>query len=82
VAAAPFLEGFTHSLEMVICEARTEMNKRNKSMTKAIIMVLANFSGIGMGIAFYEQKWPGLIGAVIAILIMLCLAWRAEDDSD
>jgi len=67
---------------MVICEVRTEMNKRNKSMTKAIIMVLANFSGIGMGIAFYEQKWPGLIGAVIAILIMLCLAWRAEDDSD
>ena len=82
MAAAPFLEGFTRSREMVICEARTEMNKRNKSMTKAIIMVLANFSGIGMGIAFYEQKWPGLIGAVIAILIMLCLAWRAEDDSD
>ena len=67
---------------MVICEARAVMNKRNKAMTKAIIMVLANFSGIGMGIAFYEQKWPGLIGAVIAILIMLCLAWRAEDDSD
>ena len=51
-------------------------------MINAIIMVLANFSGIGMGIAFYEQKWPGLIGAIIAILALLCLAWRSEDDAD
>ena len=58
------------------------MNKKNKAMINAIIMVLANFSGIGMGIAFYEQKWPSLIGAVIAILVLLCLAWRSEDDSD
>ena len=42
----------------------------------------ANFAGIGMGIAFYEQKWPSLIFAVIAILILLCLAWRTGDDAD
>lgn len=58
------------------------MSKRNKAMANAIIMVLANFAGIGMGIAFYEQKWPSLIFAVIAILILLCLAWRTGDDAD
>ena len=32
------------------------MKKQNKAMARAIITVLANFSGIGLGITFYDQR--------------------------
>ena len=58
------------------------MKKQNKAMAKAMITVLANFSGIGLGIAIYEQRWVSLIAATMSVLVMLCLAWRSENDSD
>ena len=58
------------------------MEKRNQSMMEAISSFLRDFSVIGTASAVYNLNWPCLIVALIAFLVMLCLAWKSGGGSD
>lgn len=54
------------------------MKQAKKAAIEVVVLILANVSGISIGVALFEQKWWAFTVAFVAAIYAVSLAWRKE----
>jgi len=55
------------------------MDQKRKSLAGYAASILGNVAVIGIGLAFYEQKWWSLFAAIVAAILGGLITWRSEN---
>ena len=55
------------------------MENKKKAVARFTAGILGNVAVIGIGLAFYEQKWWCLFAAIVAAIMGAVIVWRTEN---